>query len=238
MLDESVTVGMVVLLDRLGDVYRMGMYLAGEECKLILKPYPHDHYISYAMAAFMLSYRLLSKDRPVKEGFWEQVTKGVIAPHKVYRLETRFRMLLEENSKRYPPPSISRNNPAYLFYYDPNLPPNPLIHRYPYLRTKWAMYIHIRTAIKSRRGGNLTVNQKTAGTYRSDVLLQFPPCYEYMMKRDALFFETRTRVPELGEASHKEVHNYLESEKRQTLDVKKAVGKLHGMIRLTKSATT
>jgi hypothetical protein len=66
MLDESVAVGMVVLLDLLSDMYRMGRYLAGDECKLILKPYPHNYYISYAMAAFMLSYRLLSKDKPVK----------------------------------------------------------------------------------------------------------------------------------------------------------------------------
>jgi hypothetical protein len=59
-----------------------------------------------------------------------------------------------------------------------------------------------------------------------------------MMKRDTLFSETRTRVPELWEASHKEVHDYLESEKRQTLEVNKTVGKLNAVTRLTKSATT
>src|SRR5258705_304782 len=104
MLDESVVVGMVVLLDRLGDVYKMGRYLDRDECKLILKPYPHDNYISYAVAAFMLSYRLLSKDRAVEQEFWEQIMQDIITPCKVHRLEKEFRTLLEENSKCYPPP--------------------------------------------------------------------------------------------------------------------------------------
>jgi hypothetical protein len=193
MLDESVTVGMVVLLDLLGDVYRMGKYLAGDRCRLDLRSYPHDNYISFAMAAFMLSYRLLSKDRPVKEGFWEQVMEDVIAPHKVHRLENKFRELLEENSKRYPPPPISPQDRAYQIPYDPRVPPNPLIHRKPYLRTKWNMYVHIRMAMRSRGEENLTINPKS-GYDAKGLLLQYPPCDDYMMKRDVLFFETRTRV--------------------------------------------
>lgn len=212
MLDESVAIGMVVLFDLLSDVYRMGMYLAGDECELILAPYPHNIYISYAMAAFMLSFRLLSKDRPVSEEFWEQVMEGFIEPGKVHTLERDFRTLLEENSKRYPPSPISPQDPAYRFYYDICLPPNPLIHHSKYLRAKWAMYAHIRMAIRMRGEQYLRIDPRSVPNQK-DVLLQFPPCYDYMMERDILFIETRIRVPEMWKASRKEVHYFLEAEK-------------------------
>jgi len=238
MLDESVAIGMVVLFDLLSDVYKTGTYFAGDECELILAPYPHNIYISYAMAAFMLSYRLLSKDRPVSEEFWEQVMEGFIEPGKVHTLERDFRMLLEENSKRYPPPPISPQDPAYIFYYDLNLPPNPLIHRRKYLRAKWAMYTHIRLAIRVRGGKYLRIDPRSVPDHK-DVLLQFPPCYDYMMKRDILFLETRIRVPEMSEASRKEVHYYLEAEKslRQTPTAMMRVGRKLNQIPRQSAAT-
>ena len=216
-LDESVPVGMVVLLDLLADVYKMGMYTAGDECELTLAPYPHNEYIGYAMAAFMLSYRLLSKERPVEEGFWEHVMDDVITPDKVHALENEFRTLLERKSKRYPPPPISPEDPAYKFYYagDLPVPPNSLIIREKYLRTKWTMYSHIRLAMNQRGEETLEVDPRTDFKHK-DLLLQFPPCDDYIMHRSIIFQQTRSRVPELWEASNREVHNYLEVERRQS----------------------
>jgi hypothetical protein len=242
-LDESVPIGMVVLLDLLGDMFRMGTYFSGDDCKLNLAPYPHHDYIDYAMGAFMLSYRLLSKDAPVGEGFWEQVMEGIIPPHKVPSLESKFRALLEENSKRYPPPPILPQDPAYKFYYsgDFSVPPNPFIDRKPYLRTKWALYEHVRTAMESRGEQYLEAHPRCKYKVK-DLLLQFPPCQHYIMKRDVLFEQTRIRVPELWEASNREIHEYLEAEKKLDKELRLSVEKLHAMnglgLRLSKPSAT
>jgi hypothetical protein len=242
-LDESVPIGMVVLLDLLGDMYRMGTYLAGDECKLVLAPYPHDFYICYAMAAFMLSYRLLSNDAPVAEGFWEQVMDGIAPAHRVHSLEIKFRALLEENLKRYPPVPILPQDPAYKFYYagDLSVPPNPFIDRKAYLRTKWAMYEHVRTAMRSRGERCLKVHPLCKHKMK-DLLLQFPPCQNFIMQRDILFEETRVRVPELWEASNQEIHEYLEAEEKRNQELRLSVEKLYAMtglgLRLSKPSAT
>jgi hypothetical protein len=244
-LDESVPIGMVVLLDLLGDMFRMGTYFSGDECKLVLAPYPHRDYIYFAMGAFMLSYRLLSKDAPVSEGFWEQVMDGIVLPHKVHSLENRFRALLEENMMRYPPAPILPQDPAYKFYYagDLSVPPNPLIDRKRYLRTKWALYEHVRTAMSSRGEQYLRAHPRCKYNVK-DLLLQFPPCQHYIMKRDVLFEQTRIKVRKLWEASNREIHEYLEAEeKRNKLkELRLSVEKLHAMtgfgLKLSKPSAT
>ena len=232
-LDESVPVGMVVLLDLLGDSYRMGTYMAGDQCTLVLPPFPQKDYIGYAIAAFMLSYRLLSGDKPVKDGFWERVLDGVVAPEGVHLLEQDFRAFLEEGSNRYPPAPILPQDPAYIFYSPGDLPvpQNPLIQCKRYLRTKWAMYLHIRTAMKRRGEENLNVHVASQPLAK-DLLLQFPPCYEYIMKRDIQFQETRTRVPGLWEASNEEVHEYLVEEQHRVKELRESTEKLHAMMGL------
>ena len=232
-LDESVPIGMVVLLGLLGDSYRMGTYMDGDQCTLVLPPFPQRDYIGYAIAAFMLSYRLLSGEKPVENGFWEKVLDGIVAPEGVYRLELDFRAFLKGSNKRYPPAPILPQDPAYKFYYGGHLsvPPNPLIESRRYLRTKWTMYAHIRTAMRARGEENLRVNEKSQRMAK-DVLLQFPPCYDYMMTRDIHFQKTRIRVPELWGASNQEVHNYLVAEQEHVKELRESAEKLHAMMAL------
>lgn len=232
-LDESVPVGMVVLLDLLGDSYRMGTYMMAHQCRLMLPPFPHRDYIGYAIAAFMLSYRLLSRDRPVEHGFWEKVLDGIVAPAGVHLLERDFRAFLEESTRCYPPPQILPQDPAYKFYFPGDLPvpQNPLIQCRRYLRTKWAMYTYVRTAMNGRGEKNLKVDQRSQHMAK-DLLLQFPPCHDYMMRQDIHFQETRIRVPELWGASNEEVHEYLAVEQIRVKELRTSVEKLQAMMAL------
>ena len=230
-LDESVPVGMVVLLDLLGDSYRMGTYVAGDQCTLVLPPFPQKDYTGYAIAAFMLSRRLLSGDKPVRDGFWEKVLDGLVAPEGVHLLEQDFRAFLEEGSTRYPPAPILPQDPAYMFYFPGDLPvpENPLIQCGRYLRTKWAMYMHVRMAMKARGEENLQVDD-SAQHMAKDLLLQFPPCYDHIMKRDIQFQETRIRVPELWGASNEEVHEHLVVEQQRVKELEESAEKLEAMM--------
>jgi hypothetical protein len=89
--------------------------------------YPHEDYFSYLVAAFILSYRLLSKVKPVEDGFWERVMteSGIIFVDDVVKLSVDLQTLLEVNTKHYLPPPVSSTDPAFKFYYsgDLHVPP-------------------------------------------------------------------------------------------------------------------
>src|SRR5258708_30239661 len=73
MLDESVTIGTVVLLELLSDLHQMGQFTDGPDSRIKLPPYSHKDYLSYFMGAFMLAHRLLSREGPRDKLFWEEV---------------------------------------------------------------------------------------------------------------------------------------------------------------------
>jgi len=217
MVDESVPVGAVVLLELLGEIHMKGRLLDGERSKLILPPYPHEDYFSYLVAAFILSYRLLSKDKPVEDGFWERVmTKsGIIFVDDVVKLSADLQTLLEVNTKRYPPPPVSSTDPAFTFYYSGDLPvpPNDFISRLRYLKTKSTMYAHIRILMTVRGEDVFKIDPK--GRWKKDMALQFPPCYGYMLNKFSHFEDTRLKAPSLNSASSdKDVYDYLVTQKR------------------------
>ncbi len=221
MLDESVPVGTVALLELLSEIYNMGRLLDGEQSKLILPPYPHEDYFSYFIAAFILSYRLLSKDKPVEDGFWERVmTKsGIIIVDDVVKLSVDLQTLLEVNTKYYPPPPISSTDPAFKFYYSGDLPvpPNDFIPRLRYLKTKSTMYAHICTLMTLRGEDVLKIDPR--GKWKKDMALQFPPCYGYMLNKFVLFEDTRLKAPGLNSASSdKEVYDYLMTQNRKKVE--------------------
>ena len=78
---------------------------------------------------------------------------------------------------------------------------------------------------------NLRVSEKSEHMAK-DVLLQFPPCYDYMMKRDIHFQETRIRVPKLWDASNAKVHEYLDVEQQRLKELRESAEKLHAMMAL------
>lgn len=215
MLDESVAVGTVVLLDLLGDLYKMGRFVDGDRSRFVLAPYPEEDYIRYFKGAFMLAFRLLSKNRPIKSGYWERVMLEddmANATDIVINIENDFRRMLEDNVNYYPPLPISLRDPAYQFHYagDLAIPPNAFIPRLRYLRTKSTMYSHIRLLRTSRGEGIPIVDPRR----KNDLAQYFPPCYQYMMDKLTHFDEIRRLEPNMRGATNKKVHNYIEFKKK------------------------
>ena len=229
MLDESVAIGTVVLLDLLGDLYKMGQYVDGDRSRVILAPYPQEDYIRYFKGAFMLAFRLLSKEKP-ESGYWEQVMREddlEIATDVVVNIEDDFRRMLEENINCYPPLPISPNTPAHPFNYagERAIPPNAFIGRLRYLQTKSTMYAHIRVLRTSRGEGVPTVHPNTKVAAKRDLALHFPPCHEDIMEKLIHFDEIRRSENNMWCATNKQVHNYLESKKKAPRErVKPLVG--------------
>jgi hypothetical protein len=208
LLDDSVAIGSVVLLSLLGDLHAKGQFVDGERSKLNLLPFPHEKYESYFMGAFMLAYRLLSRNKPVKDGYWEQVS-GELASEDVSIVECNFRTLLEANINYYTPPLISPHDPAY-YAEDLTVPSNAFIARLRYLRTKSSMYSLIRMLMVSR--GEEALNVYTGGKQELPTL-HFPPCADQMIEKMVLFAKTRKRVPYLRRAKNMEIHAYLETKR-------------------------
>lgn len=210
LLDESVAIGTVVLLNLLGDLYKKGQFVDGERSKLRLPPYPHEDYASYFMGAFMLAYRLLSRNKPVVDGYWKEVM-GELASEDVSNMESNFRTLLEANINYYSPPLTSPHDPAY-YAEDLTVPSNAFIARLRYLRTKSAMYSHIRLLMTSR--GEEAFNIYTDGKQQLPAL-HFPPCADQMIEKMLLFAKTRKRVPQLKRVTNMEIHAYLETKRME-----------------------
>src|SRR6266545_6828429 len=214
MLDESVPIGTVVLLDLLGDLYKKGQFVDGDRSRCILAPYPQEDYIRYFKGAFMLAVRLLSQNKLIKSGYWEQVMREddmTIDTEIVVNIENDFRRMLEENINYYPTLPISPDDPAYQFHYagDLAIPPNAFIARLRYLRTKSTMYSHIRVLMTSRGEASevLTIDPRTKAMKKD---LDFPPCHEYMMGKLIQIEETRKLERNLRGATNKQVHDYIE----------------------------
>ena len=188
-LDESVTIGTVVLLDLLADLYKMGQIKEGNKSRLVLPPYPHQDHLSYFLGAFMLAHRLLSRDGPRNEVFW----KNVMGLHEVKKLENDLRDMLEDNINYYPPPQIPPDDPAYQFYYagDILIRPNAFIPRLRYFKTKATMYAHIRVRMTSR--GEPPANYPH--TTRSNLTWYLPPCHDYMIDKMVCLAEARRVFP-------------------------------------------
>jgi hypothetical protein len=157
MLDESVPIGTVVLLDLLGDLHSDGSIQGWLQFQTRLPPYPHRNYLSYFMGAFMLAHRLLSREGPRDKLFWEEVIgeDGIITLGGVNKLENDFREMLEDNINYYPPPPISPDDPAYqlLSLWRRSHPSQPFHHlAYATSKRKRTMYAHIRVRMTIARG--------------------------------------------------------------------------------------
>lgn len=222
MLDESVPIGTVVLLDLLSDLYKKGRSVDGERFKLVLPSYPHEDYISIFMGAFMLAYRLLSRNKPVKTGYWKQVLGKMYLPASddVTEMENNLRTMLEANINYYSPPVISLYDHAYCAE-DLAIPSNAFIARLRYTGTKSAMYCHIRLLMTSRgeEAFKIYTDRK-----QEVPALQFPPCVDQMINKMLIFAETRKRVPQLRRSTVKEIHDYLESKAEKKLLENQAKG--------------
>ena len=213
MLDESVTIGTVVLLDLLGDLQQMGEFTDGPHSRLQLPPYPHKDYLSFFMGAFMLAHRLLSREGPRDKQFWEEVIgeDGIRTLGEVNDLEDDFREMLEDVINDYPPPPISPEDPTYHFHYsgDVVIRSNPFIHRLRYLKMKTTMYSHIRLRMTTRGEEILMVHPIVRR--KREIALYYPPCHQYMVDQLVFFAQTRREYPQLEDASDEEVSAFLEA---------------------------
>jgi hypothetical protein len=213
MLDDSVSIGTVVLLDLLGDLNKVGRLMDGSLSRLELAPYPHKDYLSYCVGAFMLAHRLLSREGPYDTLFWEEVLgeDGIVTLGEVDDLENDFRQILEDHIDDYAPPPIFPDNPAYQYHYagDVVIRPNPFISRLRYLKMKETMYAHIRVLMTSRGEDVLEIH--SAVRRKTDLALHFPPCQQYMLAKQVFLAQTRRDFPQLEESSDEEVDDFLET---------------------------
>jgi hypothetical protein len=211
MLDESVPIGTVVLLDLLGDLHKKGQIVDGDKSKLVLPPFPDKDYFGYFMGAFMLAHRLISRRGPRSEVFWEDVIgeDAIILLGEVSALENNLRDMLEDNINYYTPPTITPDDPAYQFCYtgDILIRPNPFIPRLRYLKTNATMYAHIRVRMTSR--GESVLEIHSGVRRKKDLAMHFPPCHQYMLDKLIFLEETRRLFPQLDDASDKQVHAFL-----------------------------
>ena len=218
MLDESVPIGTVVLLDLLGDLHKMGQFKHGTRSTLVLPAYPHKEYLCYFIGAFMLAHRLISRNGPHDEMFWEHVLgeRVIITLGELPKLERDFRTKLEDNINYYPPPLIPLDDPAYQFLSagDHLIRTNPLIPRLRFLKTKATMYAHIRVRMSSR--GEPLVNTDPKRRRRKGLPLHFPPCHEYMVDKLVFIAKTKQTIPELHDASDREVLAFLQGRSKKT----------------------
>ncbi|KAF9523342.1 hypothetical protein CPB83DRAFT_691398 [Crepidotus variabilis] len=223
--DESLPIGTIVLLDLLKDLADSGQKVHAEGDKanpvLTLPPYPHEDYIDLFMGAFMLAYRLLSKNcYPLQPERWARILGGEISDKRVVQLEEQFRDMLDNHINVYQPPRFTdRDDHIRAVYAQKEIftvPANPFIPAIRYMKTKVVMYAHIRLRMRLRGQQPIIVGPVVRGRLILNLSVAYPPCHQEMLFRQAMLNNVRTSVKRLKKASDREVYLFIMGHRART----------------------